>query len=88
MSSLLRAAIWGEGWHWKLCENVHETQIWGNILNILEKVCKIPGEKIHEVVIAKDKKTVDDKNDEGSSQIQKIVYRRLTVKTAKRNLRI
>ena len=33
MSSLWRA-IWGEGWNWKLCENVHETRIWGNILKM------------------------------------------------------
>ena len=44
--------------------------------------------KIYEVVIAKDKKTVNDKNEEGSSQIKKIVYQRLTVKIAERLLRI
>ena len=44
--------------------------------------------KIYEVVIAKDKKTVNDKNEEDSSQIKKIVYQRLTVKIAERHLRI
>ena len=44
--------------------------------------------KIYEVVIAKDKKTVNDKNEEGSSQIMKIVYQILIVKIAKRHLTI
>ena len=45
--------------------NVHETQIRGNILKIEEKVCKKLAEKIYELFRVKDKKIVDNKNEEG-----------------------
>ena len=40
-----------------------------------EKVSEIPPEKIDTIVSTKDEKTVNDKNEEGLSQIEKLVVR-------------
>ena len=40
-----------------------------------EKISEIPPEKIDTIVSTKDEKTVNDKNEEGLSQIEKLVVR-------------
>ena len=55
--------------------NVEETQIEGIFVKMEEKVSEIPPEKIDTIVSTKDEKKVNDKNEEGLSQIEKLVVR-------------
>ena len=75
----------------QVCEEQYEAKV--EIENCVRMFMKLKFGKIflkfkRKSVKYPQRKTVDDKNEEGSSQIMKIVYQILIVKIAKRHLTI